>query len=89
MSKQEPKEYNLPPNISIANLIEVMRHLKDDAGDKFSPLAKSYTLYGSPDDKAKALFYAGQVELLSSMLWALSGVAEEDGLEPTISIAIT
>jgi len=86
MRKQTEKVYALPPDISISDLRDAMERLKDDAEDQFTPLARSYTLHGSPENKARAMFYAGQIEILKSMLWALSGEAQADGCEPTIGI---
>ena len=81
-----PKDYALPPDISRMNFLNLLEHLKDDANDHFTSLACSYTLRESTVDKSKAMFYAGQMDLLSSIIWAMSGTAENDGCDATISI---
>ena len=80
------KEYNLHPDISKADFLNLLEHLKDDATAEFRPHAKDYALHDCPKNKAMALFYAGQMSLLTNMLWALSGTAQEEGCIPTISI---
>ena len=80
------KMYALPPDITRADLLKVLEQLKNDAGDQFAPLAKFHTRHDCAEHRAKAMFYAGQVELLTSMLWALDGEAESEGCKPTIEI---
>ena len=80
------KSYGLPQDISRMDLLNTLEHLKDDANDEFTPLARNYTKYGDASDKAKAMYYHGQIELLDRLIWALSGAAEKEGCEPSISI---
>ena len=80
------KEYGLPPEISKMDLLNTLEHLKDDANDEFTELAKLFTRFGNMEDKAKAMFYHGQIEILDKLIWSLSGAAEREGCDPKIYI---
>lgn len=80
------KQYSLPPNTSMADLLHTLEHLKDDANDEFTALAREFTRFGHMETKAKAMYYQGHIEMLDKLIWVLSGQAENDGCEPNIYI---
>ena len=81
------RDFNMPPDISKADFLNTLEHLKDDANDESTRYARLFTRFGDPENKAKAMFYFGQVDLLVKFIWALSGTAEDEGVAPIIQIS--
>lgn len=72
-------EYPLSPKSTIPELIEVLRHLREDALEAAKKPALSHAQYPSEERRAKAMFYIGHAELLGRLLWALDGTAVDEG----------
>ena len=80
------KEYVLRRESTRLDILEVLTHMEDDARDEARVLAMKFTQFGNMDDKAQAMYYMGKMDLIKSLLWALDGQAEKDGIEnPTVS----
>jgi len=81
------KEYIMKKGMVPAEFLDILENLRDDARDNAVPLSMFFTQYGDREKQAEAMYYIGQMDLIKSLLWALSGEAENDGIdEPTVSI---
>jgi len=81
------KEYGITKGAASMDLLNIFENLRDDARDEAYPLAMRNTQNPDPEARAKAMYYLGQVDLITTLLWALNGTAERDGCEPTLRIA--
>lgn len=80
-------EYFLHKESTRMDLLNVLEHLRDDARDKATTHAMWHTQYDDMNRRAQAMYYMGQIDLITTLLWALEGTAERDGIEnPTVSI---
>ena len=80
-------DYFLSKESTRMDLLNVLEHLRDDARDKATPLAMFHTQHGDMERRAQAMYYMGQMDLITTLLWALDGTAERDGIDnPTVSV---
>jgi len=83
----EMSEHFLSKESTRMDLLNVLEHLRDDARDKAIGHAMFHTQHIDNSRRAEAMYYMGQIDLIGTLLWALDGTAEKDGVEnPTVSI---
>ena len=79
-------EYLLGKKASNDAILLALKGLQQDALELATKEALVFTQFDDKNDKAKAMYYLGQKDILSALLWALDGTAEDDGCEPSIGV---
>lgn len=79
-------KYKLTPRSTVPEIVDVMKKLRDEAKCESETHAAKAFFGADKTDAYVAHEYEGKREMLSSLIWALGGMAEEDGCEGEVDI---
>jgi hypothetical protein len=71
-------EHHLPSDANLSHVRMMLEGLMDDARDYYAAESKRYTVTNKPKHRAKAMYYYGQMWLMSELIEKIHAIATKN-----------